>query len=86
MQLERLFAKEMRRPSDNQVAKKVAFILCAGSRMMNKKNGLEHCCKIGCMASIKQSMLVQKVVPDAQPWIFYTDIRADGKGYEEFYA
>jgi len=86
LQLERLLAKEMRRPSDNKVSKKVAFILCAGSRMMNKNNGLEHCCKIGCMGSIKQAMLVQKVVPDAEPWIFYTDIRADGKGYEEFYA
>ncbi len=52
----------------------------------NLDGGVEHCCKIGCMASIKQAMLVQKVVPDAEPWIFYTDIRADGKGYEEFYA
>jgi heterodisulfide reductase subunit A len=53
---------------------------------MNKEEGVEHCCKIGCMASIKQAMLLQKVVPDAEPWIFYTDIRADGKGYEEFYV
>ena len=86
LQLERLLGREMRRPSDGKVAKKVAFILCVGSRMMNKETGVEHCCKIGCMAAIKQAMLVQKVVPDAEPWIFYTDIRADGKGYEEFYA
>lgn len=31
-------------------------------------------------------MLLQKTIPDAESWIFYTDIRADGKGYEEFYA
>ena len=86
LQLERLLGYEMRRPSNGKVAKKVAFILCVGSRMMNKEVGVEHCCKIGCMAAIKQAMLVQKVVPDAEPWIFYTDIRADGKGYEEFYA
>ena len=86
LQLERLLGREMHRPSDEKVAKKVAFILCVGSRMMNKETGVEHCCKIGCMAAIKQAMLVQKVVPDAEPWIFYTDIRADGKGYEEFYA
>ena len=86
LQLERLLAQEIRRPSDKKVAKKIAFILCAGSRMMNKEYGIEHCCKIGCMAAIKQAMLVQRVVPDAEPWIFYTDIRADGKGYEEFYA
>lgn len=86
LQLERLIGQEMKRPSDKKVAKKVAFVLCVGSRMMDKEGGVEHCCKIGCMASIKQAMLVQKVVPDAEPWIFYTDIRADGKGYEEFYA
>lgn len=86
LQLERLLGREMRRPSDGKVAKKVAFILCVGSRMMNQEPGVEHCCKIGCMAAIKQAMLVQKVVPDAEPWIFYTDIRADGKGYEEFYV
>ncbi|MFQ5758880.1 MAG: FAD-dependent oxidoreductase, partial [Candidatus Bathyarchaeia archaeon] len=86
LQLERLLGHEMRRPSNGKVAKKVAFILCVGSRMMNQDRGVEHCCNIGCMAAIKQAMLVQKVVPDAKPWIFYTDIRADGKGYEEFYA
>jgi len=86
LQVERLMNYEMRRPSNGKVAKKVAFILCVGSRMMNKDRGVEHCCKIGCMAAIKQAMLVQKIVPDAEPWIFYTDIRADGKGYEEFYA
>ncbi len=85
LQLERLLGAEMRRPSNGKVAKKIAFILCVGSRMMNQEPGVEHCCKIGCMAAIKQAMLVQKVVPDAEPWIFYTDIRADGKGYEEFY-
>jgi len=86
LQFERLMLQGIHKPSDGKVPKKVAFILCVGSRMMNKNQGEEHCCKIGCMAAIKQAMLLQKAVPDAQPWIFYTDIRADGKGYEEFYA
>ena len=86
LQFERLLGQGIRRPSNGKVAKKVAFILCVGSRMMNKGAGVEHCCKIGCMAAIKQAVLLQKIVPDAEPWIFYTDIRADGKGYEEFYA
>jgi heterodisulfide reductase subunit A len=38
------------------------------------------------MTAIKQALLLDKAVPDAEPWIFYTDIRAFGKGYEEFYA
>jgi heterodisulfide reductase subunit A len=38
------------------------------------------------MTAIKQALLLDKAVPCAEPWIFYTDIRAFGKGYEEFYA
>ncbi|UCE16471.1 MAG: hydrogenase iron-sulfur subunit [Candidatus Bathyarchaeota archaeon] len=86
LQFERLMLQGIHKPSNGKVPKKVAYILCVGSRMMNTDRGVEHCCKIGCMAAIKQAMLLQKSVPDAEPWIFYTDIRADGKGYEEFYA
>jgi heterodisulfide reductase subunit A len=38
------------------------------------------------MTAIKQAFLLNKAVPGAEPWIFYTDVRAFGKGYEEFYA
>jgi heterodisulfide reductase subunit A len=86
LQFERLMLQGVHKPSNGKVPKKVAFVLCVGSRMMNTERGEEYCCKIGCMAAIKQAMLLQKAVPDAEPWIFYTDIRADGKGYEEFYA
>ncbi len=48
--------------------------------------GIEYCCKIGCMNAIKHSLLLLKALPDAEAWIFYTDIRAHGKGYEEFYS
>ena len=86
LQFERLMLQGIHKPSDGKIPKKVAFLLCVGSRMMNTDRGEEHCCKIGCMAAIKQAILLQKAVPEAEPWIFYTDIRADGKGYEEFYA
>lgn len=86
LQFERLMLQGVHKPSNGKVPKRVAYILCVGSRMMNTDRGEEYCCKIGCMAAIKQAMLLQKAVPDAEPWIFYTDIRADGKGYEEFYA
>jgi len=85
LQFERLMLQGIHKLSNGKPPKKVAFVLCVGSRMMNKR-GEEHCCKIGCMAAIKQALLLQKAFPEAEPWIFYTDIRADGKGYEEFYA
>jgi len=87
LQFERLMLQGLHKPSNGKPPKKVAFVLCVGSRMMTTNGkGEEHCCKIGCMAAIKQAFLLQKSFPEAEPWIFYTDIRADGKGYEEFYA
>jgi len=85
LQFERLMLQGIHKPSNGKPPQKVAFVLCAGSRMLNVR-GEEHCCKIGCMAAIKQALLLQKAFPEAEPWIFYMDIRADGKGYEEFYA
>ena len=85
LQFERLLLQGLHKPSTGKVPKKVAFILCVGSRS-ETAYGRSYCCKIGCMTAIKQALLLNKVVPEAEPWIFYTDIRAYGKGYEEFYA
>jgi heterodisulfide reductase subunit A len=83
LQFERLMLQGIHRPSNGKPPKKVAFLLCVGSRM---DKGIEYCCKIGCMNAIKHSLLLLKALPDAEAWIFYTDIRAHGKGYEEFYS
>jgi len=85
LQFERIMINEFKRPSDGKIPKKVAFILCVGSRAL-REGAKEHCSKICCMVAIKQAIVLQKAVPDAEPWIFYQDIRAHGKGYEEFYA
>jgi len=85
LQFERLMLQGLHKPSTGEVPKKVAFILCVGSRS-ETTDGCSYCCKIGCMTAIKQALLLDKAVTKAEPWIFYTDIRAFGKGYEEFYA
>jgi heterodisulfide reductase subunit A len=85
LQFERLMLQGLHKPSTGEVPKKVAFILCVGSRS-TAKNGVAHCCKIGCMNAIKHALLLDKSVPGAESWVFYTDMRAHGKGYEEFYA
>lgn len=85
LQFERLMLQGLHKPSTGEVPKKVAFVLCAGSRS-TAKNGVPYCCKIGCMNAIKHALLLDKSVPEAESWIFYTDMRAHGKGYEEFYA
>ncbi len=89
LQFERLLVQGVHKPSNGKTPKKVAFILCVGSRIGEKVvngKGKKYCCKIGCMNAIKEAYVFEKAVPDADPWIFYTDIRAHGKGYEEFYG
>jgi len=70
------------RPSDGKIPKEVVFIQCAGSRDPDK--GKPYCSKICCMYTAKHAMLYRHKVPDGQAYIFYMDIRAGGKGYEEF--
>lgn len=73
---------EIRRPSDGKVPKEVVFIQCVGSR--DQEKGYPYCSKICCMYTAKHARLYKHKVPDGQPYIFYMDIRAGGKGYEEF--
>jgi heterodisulfide reductase subunit A len=60
----------------------VAIIHCVGSR---DKDYHEYCSRVCCMYSLKFSHLIREHVPGAQVYEFYVDIRAFGKGYEEFY-
>jgi heterodisulfide reductase subunit A len=63
--------------------KRVVFIQCVGSR--DKAVGNEYCSRVCCMYTAKQAHLVREHIPDAKITICYMDIRAFGKGYEEFY-
>lgn len=71
------------RPSDGELIKKVAFVQCVGSR--NAKIGRLHCSGICCMSTIKEAIQIKSRIPDAEINVFYIDIRAYGKGFEEFY-
>ena len=73
---------EIRRPSDGTVPKKIVFIACAGSRDAAK--GRPYCSKICCMYTAKHAMLYQHKVHDGESYVFYMDIRAGGKNYDEF--
>jgi len=70
------------RPSDGKVPKNVVFIKCIGSR--DEAKGIEYCSKICCMYTAKHAILLHHKVHDSHAYIFYMDIRAAGKGYEEF--
>lgn len=70
------------RPSDGKVPKNVVFIKCIGSR--DEAKGIEYCSKICCMYTTKHTILLHHKVHDSHAYVFYMDIRAAGKGYEEF--
>jgi heterodisulfide reductase subunit A len=63
--------------------KSIVFIQCVGSRDKTVNN--EYCSRVCCMFTAKQAALVKDRIPDARITICYIDIRAFGKGYEQFY-
>jgi heterodisulfide reductase subunit A len=73
---------KLRRPSDGKAPETIVFIHCVGSRDPSK--GFPYCSRICCMATAKHAVIARSKVPDAKIYSFYIDIRAAGKGYEEF--
>ena len=88
MQFERLASAsgptlgEIRRPSDGKIPEKIVFVACAGSR--DPAKGKPYCSKICCMYTAKHAMLYQHKVHHGKSYVFYMDIRAAGKNYDEF--
>jgi len=71
------------RPSTGELAQRIAFIQCVGSR--DATVGNNYCSLVCCMAAIKSAQAIKKKNPDADISIHYIDIRACGSGYEEYY-
>lgn len=67
--------------ADGSDVKKMAIVLCAGSR---DKNHISYCSRICCMYSLKQAFVLKKML-GIDVHIYYIDIRATGKGYEDLY-
>lgn len=74
---------ELVRPSDHQVPKRVGFVQCVGSRSLSR--GVGYCSNFCCMNTVKQTLQLAEHYPDGESTVFYIDIRAFGKGFEEMY-
>jgi heterodisulfide reductase subunit A len=88
MQMDRLVAptrpyNHVLRPSDGKVPGNIAYVLCTGSRDHTVGNPI--CSRVCCMYSLKQAQLLLGALPVADVTIYFIDIRAFGKGYDEFY-
>ncbi len=73
---------EIVRASDKKHPNSIAFIQCVCSRDMRMNPSCSAFC---CMASVKQAILAKEHLPGVDCTVFYMDLRAFGKGYQEFY-
>ena len=71
------------RPSDHITPKRIGFIQCVGSR--DPAHGVPYCSNICCMNTIKDTLLLADHYPDVENVVFYQDIRAFGKSFEDMF-
>lgn len=89
LELERLInaggvtAGKVLRPTDRKRPRSIGFIQCVGSRSSRK--GSPYCSNVCCMNTIKSTLALKEHYPDIQVKVFYIDIRAFGKGFEDLY-
>lgn len=72
------------RPSDHKRPMRIGFIQCVGSRS-HSAIGNPYCSNICCMNTVKDTLLLADHYPDVECKVFYIDIRAFGKGFEDLY-
>lgn len=68
---------------NGKIPKRFYFIQCVGSR--DRQSGARFCSRVCCMYTAKHASIVKDRIRDARIFVSYIDVRAYGKGYEEFY-
>ena len=69
--------------SGGKIPERIAFIHCVGSR--DEKSGNHYCSKVCCITGVKQAIELSELLPDAEIYCFYMDLRMYDQGYEELY-
>jgi heterodisulfide reductase subunit A-like polyferredoxin len=69
------------RPSDGAPARRIAFVQCAGSRDVRHR---AYCSAVCCMHATKEAILAREHDPGVESTIFFMDLRATGKGFQEY--
>ncbi|MEE9151718.1 MAG: FAD-dependent oxidoreductase, partial [Thermoplasmata archaeon] len=73
------------RPSDNMPPRNISFVQCFGSR--DHHRGCKYCSRVCCMYTMKEAMLAKEHDSSIENIsIFYIDIRAYGKGFEDYFS
>ncbi len=77
------FMGHVLRPSDGKIPEKIVWIQCIGSR--DRRIGNNYCSAVCCMYAIKEAIIAKEHEPEIDCYIFFIDIRAYGKGFEDYY-
>jgi len=89
MQFERLLSSfgptegKVKRPSDGQKPMSIGWIQCVGSR--SKQLGFPYCSRVCCMYATKEASIAKEAEPETDITIFYMDLRAYGKDFQQYY-
>jgi len=89
MQFERLLSSfgptegKARKPSDGEKPGSIAWIQCVGSR--SKQGGWPYCSRVCCMYATKEASIQKETDPETDITIFYMDLRAYGKDFQQYY-
>ncbi len=75
-------AGNIHRPSNGRAPREIVWVQCAGSRDPHLHR--PYCSKICCMYVAKQASAYRRAIPTGQAYVFYIDIRSQGRGYDEF--
>ena len=71
------------RPGDQAFPRRIGFVQCVGSRTLDPKRGNPYCSNFCCMNTIKHAQYLKDSYDDVEITVFYIDLRAYGKGFEE---
>ena len=69
--------------SEGRVPQRIAFLNCVGSR--DEKVGNLYCSRVCCINGVKLAISFKELVPTAEAYCFYIDMRMTGQYYEELY-
>jgi heterodisulfide reductase subunit A len=89
LQFERLLSSfgptegKVLRPSDGKKPKSIGWIQCVGSR--SEQLGFPYCSRVCCMYATKEASITKETNPDIDIKIYYMDIRAYGKDFQQYY-
>lgn len=83
VELENMFYNHAITMAAGNTPKRVGIIHCVGSR--DEKVCNYHCSKLCCITGVKQAIEIRELLPEAEIFCFYMDMRMFGPGYEEMY-